>query len=152
MAVREGQHNAAARRVAGGCIGSRRRRSSEAPEVLAPCADRMAGPLAIGAIGPPYARIASICFIVNCEFRAAPPFIASSRTARSGRPIQPFGEAAAARLSYSIICPIFSANAGGSRSVSRTIVSISSPAAPSTIRFLVLTQSRQEVRASAGAP
>ena len=36
---------------------------------------------------------------------------------------------------YCIICPIFSATSCGNRSVSRTISSISSPAAPSTIRL-----------------
>ena len=39
------------------------------------------------------------------------------------------------RLRYCIIRPIFSATACGNRSVSRTIASISSPVAPSIIRF-----------------
>jgi len=39
-------------------------------------------------------------------------------------------------MSYCIICPIFSATDGDNRSVSLTISSISSPVAPSIIRFL----------------
>ena len=43
--------------------------------------------------------------------------------------------AASRKRSYRIICPIFSATFCGNRNVSRTISSISSPVAPSTIKF-----------------